>query len=54
MESKANVADGPTRDDLRILHILGASQVGARLPGWLGSLWTSIQADDRAVDSLLP
>ena len=53
VESKANVADGPTRDFLDVLLGLGAACVTAKLPGWLRSLWTSIQANDLDLASLV-
>ena len=46
VESKANVADGPTRDFLDVLVALGAVRLPALLPGWLNALWTSVQAND--------
>ena len=53
VESEANIADGPTRDDVKLLEALGAKQWQAKLPGWLQSLWTSIQADDLTMAPLL-
>ena len=37
--SAANIADGPTRDDLRLVERLGAVFVQPILPEWLRSLW---------------
>ena len=54
VESKANVADGPTRDDLTLLQDLSASESQAKLPGWLRDLWSPLQANDLAISSLLP
>ena len=39
VESKANVADGPTRDVLNILQKLGAIEVRPVLPRWILDLW---------------
>ena len=39
VESKANIADGPTRDDLSLVNALGARFIPPRLPDWLESLW---------------
>ena len=39
VESKANVADGPTRDYFEILVNKGATFVEPRLPSWVFSLW---------------
>ena len=54
VESKANVADGPTRDDLTLLIELSALENPARLPGWLRDLWSPLQANDLVIESLLP
>ena len=39
VESKANVADGPTREGSTTLEFLGASYVEPRLPPWAYDLW---------------
>ena len=39
MESKANVSDGPTREDLSVVMALGAQFVEPQLPEWLKDLW---------------
>ena len=39
VESNANVADGPTRDDLSFLEELGADFVDPILPDWVRHLW---------------
>ena len=39
VESKANLADGPTRCDLRVLEELGAFEVESVLPEWMSELW---------------
>ena len=40
VESKANIADGPTRDDLDLLRFFQAVPVEARLPEWIFDLWS--------------
>ena len=42
VESKANLADGPTRADLAILNKLGAIFVPPCLPTWAVDLWGPI------------
>ena len=42
VESKANLADGPTRDYYDILHKLGAQFVEPVLPTWVLDLWGPI------------
>lgn len=39
VESRANVADGPTRDNFTLLHELQATYVAPVLPDWLVTLW---------------
>ena len=39
VESKANVADGPTRDFFSLLEELDAVFVNPRLPDWAYNLW---------------
>ena len=39
VESKANVADGPSRDDLSFLEELQATYVAPVLPDWARALW---------------
>ena len=39
VESKANIADGPTREFLDLLGELGASFVPPKLPDWCKKLW---------------
>ena len=39
VESKANLADGPTRADMANLQQLGASFVVPRLPKWTDTWW---------------
>ena len=39
VESKANLADGPTREDLSELEFLGAQYVEPCLPAWSENLW---------------
>ena len=39
VESKANIADGPTREFLSLLGELGASFVPPKLPNWCQQLW---------------
>ena len=39
VESKANIADGPTRDDLSYLHQLRAQFVEPALPSWIYNIW---------------
>ena len=53
VESKANIADGPTRYDLTLLHALSALEGQAKLPGWLRDLWSRLQANDLAINPLL-
>ena len=48
VESKANIADGPTRPDqvgCSVLSQLGAIEFHPYLPGWLLNLWHPF-ADD--------
>ena len=42
VESKSNVADGPTRDFFDVLVQLGALEVPAKLPTWAWDLWGDI------------
>ena len=39
VESKANIADGPTREFLSLLGELGAEFVPPQLPTWCAKLW---------------
>ena len=39
VESKANVADGPTREKLEILVKLGAEWCEPLMPHWMRNLW---------------
>ena len=39
VESGANIADGPSRNQLMYMQSLGASYVPAVLPDWLHSIW---------------
>ena len=39
VESKANVADGPTRDDLALLESMNAQFRLPVLPSWVLDLW---------------
>ena len=39
VESRANIADGPTRDNFSILQMLGARYTAPRLPLWIHELW---------------
>ena len=39
VESKANIADGPPRDDFSMLHALGAVLVEPVLPNWINHVW---------------
>ena len=39
VESKANIADGPTRDDLSFLEKLEAIFVEPVLPAWIYDIW---------------
>ena len=39
VESKANIADGPTRDYLFDLEALGAVFVSPSLPEWILDVW---------------
>jgi len=39
VESKANIADGPTRDYLFDLEALGAVFVSPSLPEWIQDVW---------------
>ena len=39
VESHANIADGPTREFLRLVEELGAVFVEPRLPDWCHKLW---------------
>ena len=38
-ESKSNIADGPSREDLSILYVLKAEYVHPRLPKWAYEVW---------------
>ena len=40
VESKANVADGPTRDEISILEQLGATFREPRFPAWVRDIWS--------------
>ena len=42
VESKANVADGPTRENLEILERLGAIWCEPMMPSWITNLWVPI------------
>ena len=56
VESKANIADGPTRlDELgcSILSQLGAMEFPAYLPGWLLNLWHLFADDALAREDIL-
>ena len=39
VESKANIADGPSRDDFSMLQTIGARFVQPRLPEWIHDIW---------------
>ena len=39
VESHANIADGPTREFLRLVEELGAQFVVPKLPVWCHKLW---------------
>ena len=39
VQSKANIADLPSRQDFALLKLMGAKEIEPRLPSWLGSLW---------------
>ena len=39
VESAANIADGPTRDDFKCLTALGAEFVPPALPDWIHDIW---------------
>ena len=39
VESKANIADGPTRGDTQMVHRLNAQWRDPVLPGWVWTLW---------------
>ena len=39
VESKANIADGPTRYDLSIIYSLQASFCSPAWPAWAGKVW---------------
>ena len=45
VESKANIADGPTRDFFNHLHELQSQLVEPKLPNWLMQLWTLFASD---------
>ena len=51
VESKANVADGPTRESLDLLMSLNAQYVKPTLPLWMRKLWgdAQFQGDGTAV-----
>ena len=40
VESAANVADGPSRDEFALLRALGATYVPPVLPAWASDLWS--------------
>ena len=42
VESKANLADGPTRDDFKHLEALQASWWPPELPHWIDDLWEPV------------
>ena len=42
VESKANVADGPTRDDFKYLEALQAKWWPPQLPPWIDDLWEPV------------
>ena len=46
VESKSNIADGPTRQDLSSLHALGASFVDPVLPPWIYQVWKGPDVND--------
>ena len=39
VESKANIADGPTRDDFTFINECGAAWCHPRLPAWAYDVW---------------
>ena len=39
VESKTNLADGPSRDDFGMLHAIGAVFVEPVLPDWINDVW---------------
>ena len=39
VESKANIADGPSRDEFCFLNDLGAVYVPPVLPSWIDDIW---------------
>ena len=43
LESKANIADGPTRAYYAWIRMLQAERVDAQLPEWLRHLWVPIR-----------
>ena len=45
VESKANIADGPTRDTFHHLSSIGAQFVEPVLPAWITQLWTAFASD---------
>jgi len=56
VESKANIADGPTRPDelgCSLLSQLGAMEFPAYLPGWLLNLWHPFANDALACEDIL-
>ena len=42
VESKANLADGPTRDDFKHLEALQARWLPPELPQWIDDLWEPV------------
>ena len=56
VESASNIADGPTRPDkdgCQVLHAIGATEVPARLHGFLTKLWYPLADDVLAQDDIL-
>ena len=56
VESKANIADGPTRPDdvgCSLLRELGAAELPAYLPGWLANLWHPFANDALTCEDIL-
>jgi len=47
--SAQNVADGPTRKDLREMWLLGAVEVDAKMPMWINDLWAPPQQMEHTV-----
>ena len=55
VESKANLADGPTRpeaDGCVFLHQIHATQLDPLLPGWLVNLWAPFARDVLSQDAI--